>query len=57
MFVNFYHVARNLQTSLNSWSEDTREGNPQRHTSHGGQEELIVHEDVVGKHSVVILCH
>lgn len=44
-----YHVTSNVESSLDAWREGTRQCNLQRHTSDRGQEELIVHEDVVGK--------
>lgn len=44
-----YHVTSNLESTLYTWRESTRQCNLQRHTSDSRQEEFIVHEDVVGK--------
>lgn len=44
-----YRVTSNLESTLKTWRESTRQCNLQRHTSDSRQEEFIVHEDVVGK--------
>lgn len=48
-----HHVTSNLESTLDAWRESTRQCDLQRHTSDSGQEEFIVHKDVVGKDGVV----
>lgn len=52
-----YHGTSKLESSLHAWGDSTRQCDPQRHTSHSGQEEFIVHENVVGKDCVVSVGH
>ena len=54
---NNYHVTGKFKSTLYSWGKCAREGNSQRDSIGSGQEELIIHEEVVGKDFVFSCGH